>query len=304
MQQLGAGFATTLEVERELVPADVYDVGSMLAYDERQLLHWAARTGPRGAIVDLGSFLGGSTLALASGAEHRDASVDAYDRFRLAADWERHWLPGGTGLELGESTRPVVERNIARVLDRVTIHEGDVENHGWDGSPIGVLFVDITKSWAATDFVWQSFMPALVPDAVVIQQDLVHWGHPWCAVLMEHLHEHFEYLGWVWFSSAVYRCISPPPPPTMPLLDVFSCEEMSELVARAARRVGEPGAGEIRLSAVGVYCAFERYDQAREVVGEIARDYDNDRLPYIEEGFETLTQWIDDVEAGRRSARE
>jgi predicted O-methyltransferase YrrM len=67
--ELGTGLRDTLDAERPFMPADVYEVGSMLSYDERLLLHAAGRTGPPGAVVDLGSFLGGSTLALASGAE-------------------------------------------------------------------------------------------------------------------------------------------------------------------------------------------------------------------------------------------
>jgi hypothetical protein len=128
-------------------------------------------------------------------------------------------------------------------------------------------------------------------------------GHPWCAIVMEHLADHFDYLGWVWFSSAVYRSTSAVPEMTLPMLDQFSCEDMLALVDRAAERVGEPASGEIRLSAVGVYAAFGRLEEARARIAEISRDYDDQRLPYIEEGFATLTRWIDDVEAGRASAR-
>jgi len=88
------------------MPADVYEIGSMLSYEERLFLHHAGRTGIPGAIVDLGAFLGGSTLALASGAELRDAKVDSFDLFRLADDWEREWFPEGFDVEIGGSTLP------------------------------------------------------------------------------------------------------------------------------------------------------------------------------------------------------
>jgi Methyltransferase domain len=290
-----------LEAERAFMPHDVYEVNSMLSYDERLLLHWAARTGPPGAIVDLGSFVGGSTLALASGAEHRDMGVFAYDRFVLSSDSERTWMPGAE-LAVGDSTLPVFEHNTRRVHDRLTVRAGDVEEHGWTDGPIGVLFIDITKSWRTADFVWRTFLPALVPGALVIQQDLAHWGHPWCAVVMEHLSESFDYLGWVWFSSAVYRCRRPISDVPVPMLERFTCDEMLSLIDRAAARVGEPVAGSIRMSAVVVLAANERFDEARDRVAQIRSEYDDTVLPHIGEGLVISDRWIDDVQDGRATA--
>ena len=295
---ISAGLRRILDAERALMPRDVYEVGSMLSYDERLLLHWAARTGPPGAIVDLGSFLGGSTLTLARGAEHRGAKVDAFDLFVCRGDWETMWAPDGFELALGDPTRPAFEHNIARVRDRVTVHEGDVRTQEWQ-APIGVLFVDITKSWATADAVWRTFLPSLEPSALVIQQDLVHWGHPWCAVVMEHLSEDFEYLGWVGYSSAVYRCRRPPIKVPVPMLERFSCDDMLSLIERAAERVGEPASGAIRLSAVFVFAAVGRFDDARIRVAEIRSSYNDSALPYIEEGLTYLDRWIDDAQAGR-----
>lgn len=298
--ELGTGLRDVLDRERAFVPDDVYAIGSMLGFDERLLLHWAARTTDAGAVVDLGAFLGGSTLALASGAQHRSATVYSYDRFVLSGDWERTWLPEGTELEIGDSTRPVVEANLRRVLNRVVLREGDVEDREWHDGPIGVLFIDVAKSWRIADHVWRTFLAAVVPGAVIIQQDLVHWGHPWCAVIMELLTDHFEYLGWAWYSSAAYRCVSPVEGVPERLRDALSCDELVALVDRAAERVGEPAAGSIRLSAGFVFGAFNRFDDARERCAEIRAAYDGGRMPHIEEGYVYLEQWLGEVESGRR----
>jgi MMP 1-O-methyltransferase len=299
---LGTGLRDVVDAERALVPGDVYAVGSMLSYDERALLHWAARTAPPGAIVDLGSFLGGSTLALARGAEGDGRAVDAFDRFVLNAEWERGWVPDGFAPGVGESTRPVFDRNVAAVADRVTVHEGDVREVSWE-APIGLLFVDIAKSWAVADAVWRTFLPWLVPGAVVVQQDLVHWGHPWCAIATELLAGRFEYLGWVPYSSAAYRCVRPIRDGDLPadLLAEISCEEMLDLVERAARRIGEPGAGAVRLSAVRVLGSCGRLEQARDRLAELGARYDDTVLEHVEEGFAWLARWLDDLEAGRAS---
>jgi hypothetical protein len=297
---LGAGLGEITDTE--LVPDDLYAVGSMLSYDERRLLHWAARTGPEGAIIDLGSFLGGSTLALATGAEHRDARVHAYDRFVLADPSERAWIPEAFTLAIGDSTRAVFEYNIEGVANRVFVHEGDVRGQEWRRGPIGVLFVDVAKSWATADAIWRTFLPAVTEGGLVIQQDQVHWGHPWCAIMMEHLADHFEYLGWVWYSSAVYRCRHPITAVPVPMLERLSCTEMLGLLDRFAARAGEPAAGSVRLSGAFVLAAFGRLSEARARVAEISANYDDQRLPHIEEGFAYLDDWLGRVENGDSSA--
>lgn len=281
---LGAGLEHFIEPEREFTPIDVYEIGAMLANEERLLLHNVGRTGPPGAIVELGAFLGGSTLALASGAEHRDAHVHSFDRFRLDGEWEKEWFPDGFDAAPGDSTLPIYRHNINRVKDRVIVHEGDVCEAKWN-EPIGVLFIDVAKAWTTADAVWNTFFPWLQPGSIVIQQDLVHWGHPWCPIIMEHLNDHFEYVGWTWMASSVWRCKSVPDdiPPVM--LDAFTCEEMLELIDRAADRVGPPASGSIRLSGAQVLIDFGRLDEARARLEEIRSTLSNEQLPFIEEGF-------------------
>lgn len=291
MTTLGDGLQDIIEAEREFMPADVYEIGSMLSYEERLFLHYAGRTGMPGAIVDLGAFLGGSSLALASGAEFRDGRVDSFDLFRLAGDWEREWIPEGWDVDLGESTLPIYRHNISRVQNRVSVHPGDVCNAVWN-EPIGVLFIDIAKSWTTADAVWNTFLPWLQPGALVIQQDLVHWGHPWCAIVMEHLADHFEYLGWTWMGSSVWRCKEPPRqiPPVM--LEAFTCDAMLELIDRAADRVGEPASGSIRLSGAACLIAAGKPDAARDRVEEIRATLSNAELPFIEEGFAAYDEML------------
>lgn len=298
---LGAGLTEEIEAERPLMPHDLYEIGSMLSYEERLYLHHTARTAGPGAIVDLGAFLGGSTLALASGAQQRGAVVDSFDRFRLDGDWEKEWFPPGFDANPGESTRPIYEHNIRRVRDNVRIHEGDVCDATWN-EPISVLFIDVAKSWETADAVWNTFFPWLMPGAIVIQQDLVHWGHPWCGVIMEHLAGNFQYLGWTWLASSVWRCIEPPEEIPERMLEHFSVEQMLELTDRAAARVGDPAAGSIRLGGAHVLASYGQFDAARARVEEIRAVLNNDELPFIEEGFANYDQSIPWREAQARAA--
>ena len=304
-----AGFdlSATVEQERRRVPQAVFDLPSMLSYEERALLHWAAREGFRtpGATVDLGCYLGGSTLPLALGLAERDPDqqlrLHSYDLFLISGEWERQYFSADQHFEVGSSLFPLFERNIAAVRDRVIVHQGDVHAEHWDGAGISTLFIDIAKSWGTHDHVVREFFPSLMPDSLVIQQDLVHFGHPWCAIAMELLADHFEFLGHVWFGSAVYRTLGRPIPveelPT-DLLSRLSADEALALVDRCAERVGEPFAGQLRLAGAGALACYREFDRARERVAEVQASYDDDLVPYISQGFEQMPQWIDDVESG------
>src|SRR2546423_544695 len=120
------------------VPQDVYQVTSMLSWDERTLLYGLARDHRQGrdlAIVDAGCFVGGSTLSLASGlADRGDATpgiIHTYDRLLLEGYSRDGYFPDR---EVGDSLRPAFEANLARHRGLVTLHEGDVLGESWDPS--------------------------------------------------------------------------------------------------------------------------------------------------------------------------
>ena len=76
------------------------------------------------------------------------------------------------------------------------------------------------------------------------------------------------------------------------MLEAFTCDQMLELIDRAADRVGEPAAGSIRLSGTRCLISFGQLDAARARVSEIQATLNNERLPYIEEGFATYDEII------------
>jgi hypothetical protein len=295
--------------EQALLPAAVLDVPSMLSYEERALLHWAAREGPgaEGQLIDAGSYLGGSTLSLASGlragGDPGARRVHAYDRFEVCADWERVYFPDDFEFEVGASTAGLYLRHIEPVADLVQTHLGDIHGFHWHGEPIATLFVDVAKTWETHDHVVREFFPSLVPGALVIQQDQVHFGHPWCALAMELLDDYVDYLGHVRFSSAVYRVREPIPPAALPveLLGRLSADDALGLVDRFAERVGEPDAGHVRLCGAMALIAYGEFERARERMRDVAASYDNSATPHISHGFEFLPAL---AAAGEARARE
>lgn len=301
----GIDLTAIVERERARLPQSVFDLPSMLSYEERALLQWATREGLRepAGTVDLGCYLGGSTLPLGLGLQERDAGgrlqLHSYDMFVISGEWERQYFTDDQPFEVGSTLLPLFERNIEPVRDRVVVHHGDVHRERWDGGEISTLFIDIAKSWSTHDHVVREFFPCLDPDALVIQQDLVHFGHPWCAISMELLSDHFEYLGHVWFGSAVYRTLEPPRDGLpINLLDRLSADEALALVDRCAERVGEPFAGQLRLAGAGALACYGKFDRARARVAEVQAAYDDSMVPYISQGYEQMPRWIDDVESG------
>jgi hypothetical protein len=306
--------AAAVRREQPRVPSHVMALPSMLSYDERVLLHWAARVGfgATGAIVDAGCFLGGSTLPLGLGMLSRESAgpapggsrIHSFDLFQVGEERERVYFDGAFRFEVGRPTLDLYVRNIAAIRDRVTVHAGDINGLVDWSEDISLLFIDIAKSWETNDTVVKQFFPHLVPDAIVIQQDLIHFGHPWCALTMELLSEHFEYLGFVPFSSAVYRVRSPVSHNRLPtsLKGVLSADESVELIRRCAERVNPPYDGYVRLAAACALGYYNLPDRAREIIAQVGAKYTDETLPWISEHIAMVSQFVNGAQ-GRSAQR-
>ncbi len=150
-------------------------VRSMLSTHEIALLYSLAKNVYQsGAVVDLGPLLGASTWAFARGiseAGHDTASLHSFDLWRAEGSYDSYLKKtarGGGGSILGAWARV-----ISPWLDRVEPHQGDFLDWTWDGREIGILFVDIAKSWALNNHVVSTMFPALRPGSILVQQDYI-----------------------------------------------------------------------------------------------------------------------------------
>ncbi|MBO0705170.1 MAG: hypothetical protein J2P39_07620 [Candidatus Dormibacteraeota bacterium] len=283
------------------MPAEVRDVRSMLSYEERALLFGLAqdRFDGRGLIVDAGSFVGGSTLALACGLAARggapDGVIHSYDRLLLEGYSKDGYYADVEDLEVGSSLRPVFESNLASHRELVTLHEGDLLLERWDRGPIEILFVDIAKSWELNAHVVTQFFPSLMPGhGVVVQQDLVHWQYPWCAIVMESLADHFRYAGWTWYGSSVWECVTPLQPEDLERdwRGDVGLDQGLRLLRRSARRAGGRGAALLELARATLLLEFDRPAEALAEVERIKELYGSD-VAYIEEAYRTIEHRAD-----------
>lgn len=189
-------------------------VPTMLSAEERRYLHWLARAAwsDVGHVVEIGPWLGGSTVCLAAGMAARSTAP----RHRLHTFDDCVWRAfmserAPLSLAPGESFEAELRRNLAEHAERVQVHvaqlpdeaipgDADAEERReagrgasppflWErGEPIEILFIDGAKSWRAMRHLLASVHRDLVPGAsLLVCQDYKYWGCYWVPMLLERL---------------------------------------------------------------------------------------------------------------------
>lgn len=169
----------------------------------------------KGEIVDLGCWLGSSTIALAKGLEANRRviagkhKVHAYDEF-IWRDWMNLTFAGaalGDRFLPGDSFLDLFYAQTEKWTNDIEVHAGDLVEIDWIGRPIEFLFVDVMKNWKLTHAVLRKFFPFLVPGVSVVQhQDYAHCYTPEVALVMHRLRDYFEPVCFIRHSgSMVFR---------------------------------------------------------------------------------------------------
>jgi hypothetical protein len=176
----------------------------MVTDDELAFLEHYARwtyTG-QGLIVDLGCWLGATTLALARGvsanpAPRRARPIEAIDRFV----WEGWMTPIAQALGVPRAYQPgddFLEDTRALLgpyAPLVTLTQANLLEKPAGRVPVEFLFIDAMKSWDLANAIARGFFPRLTPGrSLVVQQDF-GYHHPIGAtnhLLMWLLRDFFE----------------------------------------------------------------------------------------------------------------
>ena len=188
-------------------------VPSLLTEPEVAMLEYICRCqfSGAGAIVDVGSFLGGSTVAIVDGLRQNPCfdpqkhRVQSYDLFQLLHPLRAY---GAWADQLGEgySFLKDFERNLGDRLRWVDVHAGDLLQEIWKKGPIEIAFIDVAKTPELNSHVIRQFFPSLIPGkSLLIQQDLQYPGYPWLAVCMYVLRDYFSVVDTLPCNSVVYR---------------------------------------------------------------------------------------------------
>lgn len=137
-----------------------------------------------GKIVDLGCWLGATTLALARGVidnqqHHWKRPIEAFDRFQ----WEAWMTPIAERLECpccreGESFLERTRETLRPYEHLIELRAVDLLMPISFGDPIEFLFVDAMKSWDLANAIVQVFFSQLIAGrSLVVQQDFAY-HHP------------------------------------------------------------------------------------------------------------------------------
>jgi hypothetical protein len=160
---------------------------------------YAARTyRGAGAVVDLGCFMGSTTICLAQGLSTngaaKTAKIHAYDRF-LWEDWMQHWweAKGLSAPELeANSFLPEFLKQTSPWKDQIIVHSEDLAVSRWDNGPIEFLLVDVMKSPDIAESIARNFFSFLVPGkSYVAHQDFAHSWTSWIHLLQFRLRDSF-----------------------------------------------------------------------------------------------------------------
>jgi hypothetical protein len=154
-----------------------------------------------GAIVDLGCFLGATTISLAEGlalnSNRNRERIHAYDLFIWNKGYEK-WAKGTEVAGLfaaGDTFLPEFLRRTEKWRDDIVVHEQDLRQARWEQGPIEFLFIDAMKSPEVARAVASNFFPCLVPSkSYVAHQDFAHCSTPWIHLLTFRLRGYFSFV--------------------------------------------------------------------------------------------------------------
>jgi Methyltransferase domain len=145
----------------------------MMSTLEREYYYCLAKeSAGKGAIVELGAWLGAGTEAIAKGI--RDSGIEkkvhSYDRFR----WDpRTHGPKAGGLTVTDLYK-TYKANLGELLAFVEPHKGEIESQFWDGTPIALMICDAPKRLKPVAHVLSAFGPYLQPGSIMAWQDFCY----------------------------------------------------------------------------------------------------------------------------------
>jgi hypothetical protein len=186
----------------------------MTSTTEQAYFRWYAQhiyTG-HGQIVDLGCWLGSTTISLAMGLvenRHPGAAlrkIHAYDNFvwNPAYDGGVAATPLEGRYQAGQSFLEEFRSRIAPWQARIEVHPADLRHIGPEDGEIEFLLIDAMKSWDLANAIAGNFFPALIPgSSFILHQDFAHCYTPWIHLIHYRFRDYFEPVYDIPLSSSV-----------------------------------------------------------------------------------------------------
>jgi len=231
--------------------------------------------GREGAVVDLGCWLGSTSIALARGllshgskADNRKEKVFGFDTFQ----WEG-WMSAHTPYclyEPGDSFLPEARRVVREHGGgRVELIQADVGLYEWSGGPIKILLVDAMKNEHLAIQIPRNFFPSLIPGSLLIHQDFKHYYTSWIHVLQYRLRQYFRFYRSVPSGTVAFEVVAPIPREAVDRATEFTTipdDETDASFRHSLDLVGPEERANIAAAHVMHYVHLKRKDKASQVV--------------------------------------
>lgn len=229
IQERLSGESPINQIGDQIDPGDAFPISpaklvpTMLTQRELNYLHYLAlETAGRGRIIELGSFLGGSTRALLEGQlsnRSEPSKIIVYDQF-IAPDqsvFDRNSQLAAFGLSPNEDFLPKFQSLHRDYLDRLTLRQRIIPESISQAQlirlypeqePIELLFVDAAKKWGVHHSIARTFSPHLKPGSTLIHQDFGDFRTPWIVIHQFQMRAYFEPMDWIRDTPTVsFRCL-------------------------------------------------------------------------------------------------
>jgi hypothetical protein len=171
-------------------------IPAMTTEAERECFYRLARDNAgKGAIVELGAWLGASSAWIAAGV--RDSGVETkakvYDRFKL--NWTHLRKAKKQGVELVEG--PCIntfKENLGALLQYVEPSQCEIGGLKWLDGPVSVLICDAPKRVREISSVLTTFRKALQPGSFMAWQDFCHFPSYEIPACLYRIRDHIEFV--------------------------------------------------------------------------------------------------------------
>ncbi len=274
------------------------NVGTMMKPQELDLLFTLARDWYQGIgeIIDLGPFLGSSTISLARGLTANARTINLFHRI---FSFDRFWYEPYVGFEsfINQAHLPTESffshylHNIRHYSDMVYCSPGDLMRFTWNQARVELLFIDAAKSWDLNDHIIKQFFGALIPGlSVVVQQDYYFYLCPWIIQTMEHFAPWIAYVGEAPGASAYFQSKAPVPSIVLRTPVNVACNPARrDLLMEQASGKRQGNLRSILELARATHLALTDQRDAGRVIFE-----DEEALPQQEDGWTAALLWNKD----------
>jgi hypothetical protein len=174
----------TMPWSDENLPTELGQIPNMLEIDAMRYYVWLGRTlDSAGAVVELGSWMGGSTACLASGLQqnlrYRDRKLHVFDSF-IWRNWMAQFCTDPTlpaRYHEGDSFLDAFSYYCADFLGHLEVTQCEVSLDNdrntlavarWNGGPISAFVIDHSDRYEENDKAWTEFAPSFVPGTTII----------------------------------------------------------------------------------------------------------------------------------------